>query len=89
MYFIAHTIHRAYGQQITTDGSYSIFVIFFYFAGIEGFEPTTNRLTVYCSTTELYPQLKKLPKIIEVLVQHQMKTVDTFYNLCLIDQDTH
>ena len=57
MYFIAHTIHRAYGQQITTDGSYSIFVIFFYFAGIEGFEPTTNRLTVRSSNQiELYPQ---------------------------------
>ena len=26
-------------------------------AGYEGFEPTTNRLTVYCSTTELIPHI--------------------------------
>jgi hypothetical protein len=28
-----------------------------FFAGEEGFEPTTNTLTAYCSTTELLPNI--------------------------------
>ncbi len=29
--------------------------------GNDGFEPSANRLTVYCSTAELIPQNKKTP----------------------------
>ena len=32
--------------------------------GNDGFEPSTNRLTVYCSTAELIPQNEKTPNFI-------------------------
>ena len=58
-------------KQVTSQGLVISFRCFV--AGMVGFEPTTNGLTVRCSTAELHPHIKniKLPRII--LLYSQLK----------------
>ena len=68
--------------------------------GNDGFEPSTNRLTVYCSTAELIPQNKKPPNfwleglynsnvIYIILHQYPLTTHDCLPKLNSVDYKSY
>ena len=98
----ANSRNRTYISYLEgrSNDHYTIFAFQRTYEGNDGFEPSTNRLTVYCSTAELIPQNKKPPNfgleglynsnvIYIILHQYPLTTHDCLPKLNSVDYKSY